>query len=359
VPFDPISIGQALAATQRLGSALHTALDGRAFSNAVGSITGTPICDLEHSATGFEIRLDHDDTVDLGVLLTPEAGRDDFAHSLESRIAPLLRSSREWERLARLCCDWADPASHARARIRQMFLEFDAPDGRSHETPVPSVFLSVRSRFGWEVVDDTNTTDWLLDEALPTLNGAALPPSLRGLVQRCIAALPAEGRLLHVAVMLGRTPMTLRLFLAVPVPKLKDTLAPCGWPGDTARIEALHARYGGGADFAQVQLDLFEGVSDRIGLEFSPPPNDWPRLLTRLVEDDLCLPEKRDALLAWPEVLRAPLSPGGWPCTFERELSHVKLVHRSDRPLEAKAYVTVTAGHEISLDSLGSLGSFR
>lgn len=313
------------------------------------------ISHVSPAACGFEIRLDHDDTVDLGILLTPGAGRDELTGSHGSPIAELAERSPAWQRLSRLCDDWARPGSHSHHRIQQMFLEFDAAELEASTSPVPSVFLSIHSEFGWQVVDDTNTNDWLLDEALPILHGAALPDSMRRDVRRCIDALPDAGRLLHVAVMLGRTPMALRLFIALPVETLRDTLAACGWPGDPAELESLHARYGDSAGFAQIQLDLYEGVRGRIGLEFSPRAEGWHKLLDRLIDDGLCLPRKCTALLDWPRRFREPLAPGGWPCTFERELSHVKLVYQPARPaepaqpLQAKAYVTLTAGHELGL----------
>jgi hypothetical protein len=165
-----------------------------------------------------------------------------------------------------------------------------------------------------------------------------------------MAALPGDGRLLHAAVMLGREPVGLRLFFAVPACDVAATLDRCGWPGDPSALVDLHVAYAAKHQFVQLQLDLSTGVSERIGIEFSPAPAAWPTLLDWLVRDGLALDAKRTALLDWPDVIREPLAPGGWPCTFVRELSHVKIVHQPGRAARAKAYVTVTSGHELDLE---------
>src|SRR5207249_650425 len=87
-----------------------------------------------------------------------------------------------------------------------------------------------------------------------------------------------------------------------------------------------------------------------------PPPGTkrpWDALLDHLVEIGLCLPAKRDALVAYPGVSSEQTDAERWPAgmarvseflggrttgLFLRVLHHVKIVYEPGAALEAKAY---------------------
>jgi hypothetical protein len=61
--------------------------------------------------------------------------------------------------------------------------------------------------------------------------------------------------------------------------------------------------------------------------------------LDHLVKCGLCLPERRDALLAWPGYEVRTLRHELWPSWLIRRVNCVKLVHEPDREAQAKAYL--------------------
>ena len=100
-----------------------------------------------------------------------------------------------------------------------------------------------------------------------------------------------------------------------------------------------------------VHFDVGEGVSAKLGVEvtfgessasFQRDDPEDTRLLDYLVEHDLCLPDKRDALLSWVGgfrlASRGPSDAEAAPI-FLRTISHIKLVFQPGRPPEAKAYL--------------------
>ena len=102
-----------------------------------------------------------------------------------------------------------------------------------------------------------------------------------------------------------------------------------------------------------LQFEIGDMVGEGLGLEFSSrgilygDAERWGEFLDRLVEDDLCTPEKRDLVLGWPAIYSAPMSLGGWPCTIRQDLSHIKIALRPGQPLQAKAYLSVVPSFEL------------
>jgi hypothetical protein len=115
-----------------------------------------------------------------------------------------------------------------------------------------------------------------------------------------------------------------------------------------------------------LHIDVKATVQRPVGLECYPPPVraeqsrgelQWEPLVEHLVARRLCLPAKGEALLAYPGLASEQTDPDHWPMSlarvsalfdrraaglFVRKLDHVKIVHRPDRPLEAKAYLDAT-----------------
>jgi hypothetical protein len=88
-------------------------------------------------------------------------------------------------------------------------------------------------------------------------------------------------------------------------------------------------------------------------------------LVTRLSDDNLCLPPKAMGLLVWGGITHERLYPDLWPTalivrralhgggessTFCRWLHHVKVVLEPGAPLVAKAYLAI--GHVFLADSV-------
>jgi hypothetical protein len=113
-----------------------------------------------------------------------------------------------------------------------------------------------------------------------------------------------------------------------------------------------------------LDLDVGEKIAPKIGLECSLSKQPkfeprWSNFLDYLVSNNLCIPEKKEALLSYPGYIRekkykelfpknllniSQMLGGQYERVFFYGLYHIKLVYRleSKAPWEAKAYLYAT-----------------
>ncbi len=308
------------------------------------------------SASGFECRLGAPDPLaDFGVRFLAAdgsravlAGREDAPFHLPG----FLLEHPVWRRLRDFGARWDTPGTRLHAEVGDIFLEFDVA-GPPPEVPIPSFFI--------EYDKQARHRRETMEEALGLLWGEPLSPAVGERVGACLEALPAGAKVSAVGAMFSRRFEGVRLCLYGLGPRsIPEYLARVGWPGEP---EALAAQLAGVADRVErfsLCFDVGTRVLPRVGVELHLAENlqedgaRWRLLLERLVEQGLCLPSKRDALLGWlghthtraheatmPEHLRA-VARAQQPellCAFLRRLNHVKLVHAPGQPTEAKAYL--------------------
>lgn len=192
---------------------------------------------------------------------------------------------------------------------------------------------------------------WLVGTLLPALHGKPLSPAQSQAVLDSLARLPPGVELLYVFSLATRPPgdaVRMELYsedLDAVLAYLRQVA-----PSRTAQVSRLRNLVAD-ADRFHLSFDITEEIAPRIGIEcgFTRLPHReprWSRFLERLVETDLCTPEKRRGVLDWPGVDTLWTAAARWPeagvglggyCV--RCLSHVKLVSWPDRPPEAKAYL--------------------
>ncbi|QRO02009.1 hypothetical protein JRI60_24835 [Archangium violaceum] len=310
------------------------------------------------SASGFECRLGKQEALaDLGVRFLGAdgsravlAGREDSASALPS----FLFVHPVWERLRRFGTHWDAPGM-LREEIGDVFLEFDV-EGAPPEVPIPSFFIEYDRRASRHLE--------VLEQSLALLWGEPLPPAVRARVQACLEALPSEGRISAAGAMFSRRFDGVRLCLQGLRPDtMPGYLARIGWPGAPSELEAMLARVSGQVERMALSLDVGTAVLPKVGVEchlaeslYEPDTARWASLLDSLVELGLCLPAKREALVAWlghtqlrscPEALPGNLrvlSDSPDPQTlpvFLRRINHIKLVLPPGQPIEAKAYIAL------------------
>ena len=141
-------------------------------------------------------------------------------------------------------------------------------------------------------------------------------------------------------------------------------LARAGWPGDPAAARGALAPYAVLATDTVLHLDVGSAVYPRLGLECYlgvPGGGDWSATATAFFDRrgaaGLCVPSKREGLLAWPGESRVPPARVALPpqvaatalligragaTRYRRNVNHVKLSYTPGQPLEAKTYVSVT-----------------
>ncbi|MCP3100114.1 hypothetical protein LZ198_14655 [Myxococcus sp. K15C18031901] len=302
------------------------------------------------SSSGFECRLGDDAPVaDFLVNLLPADGsRAAFAgHHPDHQPPDAFLHSPVWQRVRDYCRAWAQPDSPLHQRIRDMWLEFDQEQFHS-PVPIPGVFFGPE-----QPVADIAAT---VCDSLALLRGpdrAALPPAL----QRCLERLPGAPRVEQVGMMFSRQTDALRLCIrGVPLRGLGEALRHVGWEGQAGPLDAVLERTLPFVDDVTLDIDVGDGLHPKLGLECildkDPSPARWKRWLDQLVEDGLCTPAKRDALLTWPGMLTA-LNTRGWPenllraseqlpgvhSGFARRINHLKLIHQPGQPLQVKAYL--------------------
>jgi len=308
------------------------------------------------SASGFECRLGQAEALaDFGVRLIATDGSRAVLAGREGADFTLPASLREhplWERLRRFGARWDEPGTLLGEEIRDVFLEFDVV-GAPPEVPIPSFFI--------EYVDAAHRRLEALEESLALLWGEPLAPAVRERVVACLEALPPGARVSAVGAMFSRRFDGVRLcFHGLSPDTLPDYLGRIGWPGDRAGLEALLAGVADRVERLVLCLGVGATVLPKVGVEChqaerlqEPDGARWSLLLERLVEQGLCLPPERDALLSWlgntharsrpealPGNLRARAEAIGSQAVpvFMRRINHIKLVHSPGEPPEAKAY---------------------
>lgn len=251
------------------------------------------------------------------------------------RIASTLPPSQTRQFLTR----WADSGA-ALSPIHSAWVEFDL-DGKLSEVPPPVVCAKLKP---------DAPLPWLVDTLFPAMHGKPLTPAQEKLIRLCHESLPSPAYVLYAFSLLSRGADTLRLeiFGLSPSSMLAylDRVAPTAvsWMKGPAALFQ-------GVERVHLSLDIGDEILPRIGIEgsFSRLPNwepGWRKLFDRLVDRDLCLPEERDAALAWRGSDTFWTAPKAWPVEAIgpvgfcfRKLSHVKVVCRPDRGLEAKLYL--------------------
>jgi hypothetical protein len=309
------------------------------------------------SASGFECRLGVPEArADLGVRFWEAdgsravlAGREDAGFQLPER----LLTHPVWQRLRRFGRQWDTPGSPLHAEVESIFLEFD-DEGSPADLPLPSFFIEYDHRA-------RNRTD-IMEEALTLLWGEPLAPDVRARVRVCLEALPPGAHVSSVGAMFSRRFQGVRLyFFGLGPHNLAGYLSAVGWPGPTGTLGGLLDGVADRVKRFSLGLDVGASVLPKVGVEchltehLEEAAPQWALLLERFVEQGVCLPAKRDALLGWlghthfraragalPENLRGAASGPGPEliAAFLRRINHVKLAFQPGQPPELKAYLT-------------------
>ncbi len=264
-----------------------------------------------------------------------------------------------WDRVRRLCDEWADADSSLHSEITELWCELDIVDPTRVTAGladvVPSVFASIASSGSASVT--------ICDRILEHLVGEPRS-AMRKALDACASACPPGARVSHVGVMLGRSNPGLRVHVSdVPLGAMPTFLSDVGWSGDVHRAQALARILLDFGDTAVLCLDILDEILPRLAIEcfFDQKTGVDPRwrpLLKKLVEMGLATPEKTQALLRWPGtvtpadgrsawpdglIVRSLAQPGSQLGVVDRRLSHVKLTFGANEPTTAKAYFG--AGH--------------
>ena len=279
-----------------------------------------------------------------------------------------LATQPVWQRLGDFAAQWARPGSPIYERIDNVWLEFDVDQASPVTTP--SVFFgparSVRAPSAApraRLSGSSSRADrWLVEAAIEPLRGHRLSAAAEGQLSACLRALPARAEAFQIGVMLGRGSDAVRLCLAgIARQAIPQYLRRVGWEGTIDEVSELVSMLLVRPGRVSLHLDVGESVGPRIGLEYyaSPGPSGdrrWRPVLDELVRAGLCLPRKREGLLAYPGYTHELLDRARWPprllrgsnllggralSVIARRLHHIKLTYQPGQPIRAKAYLAV------------------
>ena len=313
--------------------------------------------DLTHGF-GFESRLaDRQQSVDLALCLsnTGEGGAILAGTHPDAALSDTLTARWPWRRVRRLAQAWEEAGNRLHRDLYEVWLEFDVAADLSGELPLPSVFTClVRRPLDTDRPEEearharadryTRTITSALDHLAPQR-----PENLDLNLRRTLRALPASATPYAIGTMLARRTQAIRLcFQGIPPGEISAFLRAIEWPGDHAAAGALLDDLCPLVDRAHVDLDLSDALLPTLGLECfyddrRPPALEprWARFVDWLVAEGLCLPDKGEALLAWPGRLHAFEQFSETSITesyFDKILGHVKVTLTPDGRRSAKGY---------------------
>ncbi len=300
-------------------------------------LAGSPPLPRIAAIGGFECHLDGAGArTDFQLCIRAAAGRAALTAGLAT-LSARFESDRRWARVLSFCATWGDPTSQLFEGVPVIWFEFDLDsDG---DWPAPFVIVTLNPELALmdgEAIGPR--TRLVVKEALALLSGG-LDPATQYRFDEVMRQLPGGGRLLHVALRPDDRGTQLRVVLTLPWRRLPHFLAAIEWSGDIGAVERSLSATSQGTLMQSVNLDIAATVGSRVGVEYyypAAPARDarWQALFDHLVTLDVCDTTQRRALEQWSSRERPPCG----PVHVERELL-VKVVHATDAPLRAKAYL--------------------
>jgi hypothetical protein len=196
-----------------------------------------------------------------------------------------------WARLRRFAEIWQDELFE---QIKEIWLEFDATLPIP-KIPIPSVFFSLAH-------EDREHMAWLADRAFPTLLGEPLPPLVTQQLQRGIASLPEGAKIVHLATMLTRKPIAVRILLEILPHQIVPYLDALQWEGNRTLLTNLLQEMCSTVDSLVLAVDLSamrDRIGEKIGIECLLKQNlygqpDWTPIVESLARNALCSREEAE-----------------------------------------------------------------
>ncbi len=272
-----------------------------------------------------------------------------------------LLIQNEWRQIKDFAKTWADSESILNDKVQCFWLEFDMPKD-SPDIPIPCVFFGPTKLPKGISANDYNNYEWLTKVALPILRGQPLTKGIETYLKNCIERMPKNATLFQIGTLLSRSADGVRIYINKLQPKeVIPYLNSIGWFDETGEFTKLIKEVKDMADRFVVSFDVNEdGIGPRVGIELSfdskifQKETRWVKLLDYLVDKNLCLSEKRDALLNYQgseeeftDLTMEPLKAASgnlnkiFSSTIVRYISHIKIVYQPAEILEAKAYPAV------------------
>lgn len=256
-----------------------------------------------------------------------------------------------WSKLRGFAHNWLDNEHWSANYIRNIWLEFDSASlnkgaGIDELLKTPSLFWGPNPNkpipyHGWtSMIEEISRFHETIAEAK--------------LICDFISVLPESAHLFQLGMMISRSQPVLRLCInRISPEKIPDCLDRMGWQGNLTALRRYLNTFAPFFKSMAVDLDLTpDGLREKLGLECyldtwgDCASEPWNPCFDFLVELGLCLPWKRDALLAYPRRTRMSQKRDirekgiSYPVLYQ-DIHHIKLTFTSGDVQEAKAYIGV------------------
>ena len=315
---------------------------------------------LDRSLFCFECELDREKAdVDFAFSI----GRNSSAHKSLADMDPdhgafaRIRNAGAWTRIGEFCSLWSRGNSLPRSLISQAYFEYDLNTmGSAH--PVPSVFLGMKPASSKEgkgerrKADHTERLKAIL-ASIEILKGKAPGEPLQSTLGSCFAHLPGHAGILGVGIMLSRSTESVRVSVGnVSLDESCAYLDALDWCGSTEPLQRDLSDPSILLDGMNLTIDVGNGIGQRLGLECysrtrqqSVRSPRWEKLVERLVEKGLCVPQKAKAAMQFPglcPIMLATRDDRGirlMPALLARGYHHVKYVFDKNMEMQVKLYL--------------------
>ncbi len=296
----------------------------------------------------FEVRLhNHSSAIDLSFPL-PEDLRD---------YCPGITSSSMWEKILAFHEETLDGGLFHKIIGGDVFwCEFDS-DQMLRSPPLPCIFVDIIPEHK-QTSDKSPSLAMWISNVFSRLTSSVNSDHVLVVLERIIATLPLTVRISHLGVMLSRGKSDLRINLSGWKDKdLISWLSLHGFNDVADRLNEIMRTSPTVLVNPILTIDVAKQIHSRIGIECHPPTrktnsdvNRWAREILHWLDTQYYIQASQaDAILEWTGykkkrlhyILTPPVKDKDGARFIETatDLSHIKLVFDSEKPIEVKAYL--------------------
>jgi hypothetical protein len=281
---------------------------------------------------GFETVLNsRSSQVDLGLVLDiPSLDLDSLKEwfSLKS-LSPTLRKNATWKQVSSLIERAVEEQVFQKTGMNKLWLEFDVGSDKSWP-PLPNICPTCFAKSDLE-----NSL-----ASLEFLQGKKLSSS----ATQILRSARDHGLSIHVfGCMLARESEWIKMaFGPLSLDCFEPFLRDISYTYPLERLRNLIRKILPVAECVQLQIDMMETLSPRIGIECIAKQGEyqfstWEPLLDLLISEKLMSEKEKAAIFSWIGGTRYFL--GETTQILFRHLSHIKVVYHPEKPLKAKLYL--------------------
>ena len=239
----------------------------------------------------------------------------------------LLLDNFLWQNLNLFYQTWQNEQTILSQKVSDIWLEFDH-EQYDNKIPIPSIFFDAKK------INSQSEWQWIIENSLSQLLGQDIPKSQIYLFLKTISQLPKNVNVFQVGLLLSRPQQNIRIYTTgITINQIGHYLTQLNWQGDVDLLANILGRISSLVDKYQLQIEIGHELSDTIAIEFyCYNQTNLQTLLDYLTATGFCLPEKRDALLAFPDS----------STNFSRRIAYLKMTYTPNNPLQFKAYLGIT-----------------